>query len=163
MSNSPSEIPPRYDAAPDAVEGSPSENGETTEAAFRIFAQQLEVAWTRQRTPKQLKKKLLETRTTGDAHTARIFLNHGGFKAWLAYFLATEGRVHFKGRQRRSQIIADFNQLPQGERIKTAQRFTAFQPHETADKAILRIFESLSKLGNGNQLVFLCLVSDMLS
>jgi hypothetical protein len=158
MSNSPSEIPPRYDATPDAVEGSPSESGRITEAAFRILAQQLEVAWTRQRIPKQLKKRLLETRTTGDAHTARIFLDHGGFKAWLAYFLATEGKVHFKGRQRRSHIIAGFNKLPQGERIKMAQRFTAFQPHQSADKAIQRIFKSLSTLGNGDpmSLCFYC-------
>lgn len=163
MSNSPSEIPPRYDTASDAVEGSPSESGEITEAAFRIFAQQLEVEWNRQRTPKQLKKRLLETRTTGDVHTARIFLDHGGFKAWLAYFLATEGRVHFKGRQRMSHIIAEFNKLPQDERIKTAQRFTAFQPHQTADKAIQRIFESLSKLGNGDPHVSVVFISNQFS
>lgn len=155
MSDFLSEISPRHRAASDATEDSPSEIGEITEAAFQVFARQLEVAWTRQRTPKRLKKRLLETRTTDNTHTARVFLDHGGFKAWLAYFLATEGKVHFNGRQRRNHIITEFNQLSQDERIKTAHRFTAFQPHQTVDMAIQKIVESLSKLGNSLYLFFI--------
>src|SRR5688500_7521320 len=72
--------------------------------------------------PQRLKRKFLETRTSEATVAARILLDHGGFKAWITYFLATEGKAHFKGRHDRFLTIAAFQKLPLGDRINVARR-----------------------------------------
>ncbi len=81
-----------------AIETISAPNQSIIKATINILVQPLRDEWKRQRAPQGLKRKLLETRTSEATATARIFLDHGGFKAWIAYFLATEGKAHFKGR-----------------------------------------------------------------
>lgn len=44
-----------------------------------------------------MKKKLQQARVADATRTDRIFFDNGGLNAWIAYFLATEGKAHFKG------------------------------------------------------------------
>jgi hypothetical protein len=111
-------------------------NQSIIEASIKIFAQQLEDEWKRQKAPRGLKEKLLETRSSEATVTARIFFEYGGFKTWIAYFLATEGKAHFKGRNNRINTIATFENLSLSDRIAAARRVAGIQPHPTANDAI---------------------------
>jgi hypothetical protein len=99
--------------------------------------------WKRQRVPQRLREKLLDTRTSKETVTARIFLDYGGFKTWIAYFLATKGQVHFEGRHSRTSTIAEFQELSVDDRINTARRVTGVKPHPATDDAIQKISDSL--------------------
>jgi hypothetical protein len=76
-------------------------------AAVKIFAQQVQ-QWNRKRAPRGIQKKLEATRTADQTTTARILLDYGGFVAWLAYSLATDGKAHFNGRLHRDNTINAF-------------------------------------------------------
>lgn len=67
--------------------------------------------------------------------TSRIFLDIGGLKAWLAYFLATEGKAHFKGRQDRTATLAAVQKLSLGEKSTIAREVANVQPHATVSSA----------------------------
>ncbi|QSS65313.1 hypothetical protein I7I51_06155 [Histoplasma capsulatum] len=123
------------------------ETQEIIQNSIRIFKQQLKEEWKRQRAPQRLKRKLLETRASEATTTARIFLDYGGFKAWFAYFLATGGKTHFKGRHDRSVTIATFQKLSSGDRISTARRVAGIQPHPTVHSAILKISQAFESDG----------------
>lgn len=128
-------------------------------ATINILVQLLRDEWKRQRAPQGLRRKLLETRTSEATVTARIFLDHGGFKAWIAYFLATEGKAHFKGRHDRAVTIAAFENLSSDDRINAARRVAGIQPHSTADVAIQQISQALKssgKLSNHSTFLFFC-------
>jgi hypothetical protein len=113
------------------------------ESSIEIFKQPLKNEWRRQRVPQGLKKKFLETRTGETATTARIFLDHGGFTSWIAHFLSTGGKAHFKGRRNRSFILKAFDELSWSERRNAAKVLAATQLHPTVHNAILRILQSL--------------------
>jgi hypothetical protein len=130
-------------APTDSIETHSTSNQRIIEDSIKIFAQQLEKEWNRQRAPQRLREKLLGARTSEATVTARIFLDHGGFKTWMAYFLATEGRVHFKGRYNRMNTIASFQKLSLRDRINAARRVAGIQPHPTAHDAIRNISEAL--------------------
>lgn len=90
------------------------------EAAIKIFIEQIK-KWDRKRAPPGVAKKLATTRAAEQTNTARIFLDHGSFAAWLAYSLSTEGTAHFRGRLERDNIIKDFQALPLDDRLRTAK------------------------------------------
>ena len=112
------------------------------EDSINIFAQQLQIKWTRQRAPQGLRERLLETRNSEATVTARILLDHGGFKAWMAYFLATNGKAHFKGRHERDTTIAEFQKLSTDDRINAARRVADIQPDPATENAIHNISEA---------------------
>lgn len=97
--------------------------------------------------PPRLKKKFLETRALYSSSTSRIFLDHGGFQAWLAYFLATEGKAHFKGRHARLSVLAAFTRLTSDEQANVARRVADVQPHHTVSSAIEKISQLFAKQG----------------
>jgi len=77
------------------------------EAAIEIFIKQIK-KWDRKRASPGVVKKFATTRVAKETNTARIFLDHGSFAAWLAYFLSTEGTAHFRGRLERDNTVKDF-------------------------------------------------------
>jgi hypothetical protein len=119
--------------------GTSTSNQSIIKASIKIFAQQLKDEWKRQKTPRGLKERLLETRSSEATVTARIFLDYGGFKTWIAYFLATEGKAHFKGRNNRTNTIATFENLSSSDRVAAARRVEGIQPHPTTNDAIDKI------------------------
>ncbi|KAJ1708854.1 hypothetical protein NYO67_8958 [Aspergillus flavus] len=133
------------------AQGSPSPVAVTRqtiiEQASEIFGKQLLQAWNRQRTLPRLKKKFLETRALGSSSTSRIFLDHGGFQAWLAYFLATEGKAHFKGRHDRLSVLAAFTRLTSDAQANVARRVADVRPHHTVSSAIEKIPQIFAKQG----------------
>lgn len=112
--------------------------------------------------PKAIKEEITRDPDNWSSHGKNV-LDHGGFKAWLANFLATERKFHFKGRHRRSLIIADFEKVSQDKRIRMAQKLAALQPHQTADKAIHKMHRCLSNIGNDDPMSFPFLRSNLLS
>jgi hypothetical protein len=131
------------------------------EGSITIFEQLLKNEWKRQWTPKKLREKLLEIHTSKSTVTARIFLEHGGFKAWIAYFLATEGKAHFKGRHDRTISLAEFQKLSVDDLINAARRVACIQPHPTVEDAIRKISEALLRDSkSSNSSTFLSLTRD---
>jgi hypothetical protein len=74
--------------------------------------------------------------------TAQIFLEHGGFKTWIAHFLATKSNSR---RKLRTRTLIAFDQLPANVRINAAKTVANVQPHLTTDAAICKIYETLLK------------------
>jgi hypothetical protein len=74
--------------------------------------------------------------------TATIFLDCG-FKAWLAYFLATHYHGHhFKGQKANTEAINAFDQLSRQERTAVAVAVASISCHATVDEAIQRLMEN---------------------
>jgi hypothetical protein len=131
------------------TQGSPASAHQVIiQQAVRLFRQQLERAWNRQRTPQRLKKKLLETCAADSKFTARIFLDYGGFQAWFAYFLATEGKAHYKGRHDKLSVLAAFARLTSDEQTYVAKAVAGVQPHNTVSGAIDKISRSFANDGS---------------
>jgi hypothetical protein len=122
-------------------------NSKTVKDSVGIFEQQLRNKWVRQKIPKGMKKKLQQTRIADATGTARIFFDNGGLKAWIAYFLATEGKAHFKGRHDRSVTIAAFQQLPVADKVKVAKAVAGKQPHSSVREAIRIISRTFEDAG----------------
>lgn len=94
-----------------------------------------------------MKKKFQQTRIADATGTSRIFFDNGGLKAWIAYFLATEGKAHFKGRRDRSVTIAAFQQLPAADRVNVAKAVAGKKPHPSVRDAIHTISGSFKDAG----------------
>lgn len=122
--------------------------------SVKIFEQQLKNKWTRQKIPKGMKKKFQQTLVAGRTVTSRIFFDNGGFKAWFAYFLATEGKAHFKGRHDRSVTITAFQQLSLADQADVARKVANKQPHSSVAEAIHKISRDINT-GNVIDLVYL--------
>ncbi|PGG94933.1 hypothetical protein AJ80_10085, partial [Polytolypa hystricis UAMH7299] len=103
--------------------------------------------WNRKRAPPALGKKLARTHATESTSTARIFLQHGGFVAWLAYNLATEGKAHFQGRLKRHNIMQRFRTLPFDYRVGAARRVADFAIPVAVSEHILAIHKGLENNG----------------
>ncbi|KFX86076.1 hypothetical protein V490_09241 [Pseudogymnoascus sp. VKM F-3557] len=129
---------------------SPSQNFTTKdsiiEAAIKIFTEQIE-KWDRKRAPPGLAKKLATTRAAEQTNTARIFFDYGGFAAWLAYSLATEGKAHFHGRLERDNIIKAFQALPFNDRLRTAERVAGVETPTAVSEHINAIIKRLEDKG----------------
>ncbi|KAL5313253.1 hypothetical protein ACEPPN_018986 [Leptodophora sp. 'Broadleaf-Isolate-01'] len=115
-------------------------------AAIKVFAQQIQ-QWNRKRAPPGLEKKLEATRIADRTTTARILLEYGGFEAWLAYSLATEGKAHFNGRLHQENTIKAFKALPFNDRVNTAQRLAQLELPTAARRHIYRISRRLESKG----------------
>lgn len=89
--------------------------------AIDIFMKPIK-EWDRTRAPRGLGNKLTTTRAAEETNTSRIFLDHGGLEAWLAYSLATEGKTHFPGRHEMSKTVKAFQALPFDDRSRAAVR-----------------------------------------
>jgi hypothetical protein len=107
------------------------------EASISILIQQLKSKWVSERAPKGLQKTLAETRTTHKITTTeRIFLDHGGIAAWVAYFRATYGN-HIVGKRFPQNILSAFQKVTVQDRISAAKRVAAVTQHPDVAKIIL--------------------------
>lgn len=94
-----------------------------------------------------MKKKFQQTRIADASATTRVFFDSGGLKAWIAHFLATEGKAHFKGRHDRSVTIAAFQKLSVVDKENIAKAVANKQPHPSVEEAIRNIAESFQNAG----------------
>lgn len=123
--------------------------------SVEIFEEQLKNNWARKKIPKGMKKKFQQTRVAQKTATSRIFFDNGGFKAWFTYFLATEGKAHFKGRRNRSDTIAAFQQLPLADQANVARKVASKRPHPSVSNAIRNISENFQDAGMSQILLLL--------
>lgn len=108
----------------------------------------LKSPWTRERTPKNLYKRLQNAREEQNS-TAGIILEHGGFGAWVAYFLATANNVgHFKGRSAHVHAIEEFEKRDTNAKIAVATSVGGTPLHPSVKAAL----EDLGKQNSKRQL-----------
>jgi hypothetical protein len=136
--------------ASDSAVGGSSQNVVTKTsliaAAIEVFTQQIQ-QWKRKRAPPGLEKKLKSTRIADRTTTSRILLDYGGFVAWLAYCLATDGKAHFNGRLRQDNIIKAFEALPFNDRVNAAGSLARLDLAPAAKAHIQRISRRLEDKG----------------
>lgn len=94
-----------------------------------------------------MKNKFQQTRIADPTVTSRVFFDNGGLKAWIAYFLVTEGKAHFKGRRHRSATITAFQQLPVADKANVAKKVARKEPHPSVREAIRTISGSFEDAG----------------
>jgi hypothetical protein len=104
-----------------------------------LLVSQLENPWRRQYLPKGIQDRLLKARASESSATERILLDHGGIETWVAYFRATHGKLHFRGRKSQTAIIADFHRLSEDHRIGVARRVAVSRPHCSVVSIIERL------------------------
>ncbi|KAF1999574.1 hypothetical protein P154DRAFT_523132 [Amniculicola lignicola CBS 123094] len=127
-------------ACPDSIEAYSEPDEYVIEDSIQIFRKYLVSEWTRTKTPYGLDAALAKATTSGPDCTERIFLN-AGFKAWLAYFLATPGEGHFEGRQAQVEAMAVFQNHSIKDRRLTAERVAKIIPHSTVQAAISKMLQ----------------------
>jgi hypothetical protein len=106
------------------------------EASIAILTQQLQHEWKHGRTPKGLEAAFVEALNLEETTTERIFLDHGGKTAWLAYFRATH---HVQGEPAKKTALAPLHELSAQDRINAARRVGGSVPHATVADVINRI------------------------
>ena len=112
-----------------------------TEAAAAVFKVHLTKQWSRKNLPHNFDHAVGQAPTLQSGETGRIFIETG-FKAWLAYFLAGQGKgKNYRGRAADLQAIAAFNRLPDEKRKSVATELLNTQAHPTVQVEI----EKLSK------------------
>jgi hypothetical protein len=95
-----------------------------------FFTQYLEAECRRTRSPPGMKISLTQTRNA-DGTTPKIFLDHGGFIAWLTHFLMISTMSTTKGMTEKANIIDELNSLTVHDRRIIANRVSSVQPHKT--------------------------------
>ncbi|KAB5514947.1 hypothetical protein GE09DRAFT_1179690 [Coniochaeta sp. 2T2.1] len=101
----------------------------------------------RQWTVKRLPYKFLEPWKTAESSppesTCRIFLDHG-FKAWVAYFRASTGEGHFRGRGDRRKLIDAVEQLSVEHKRAIARNVATIRPHPSTEGKIMLMEQAVS-------------------
>ncbi|KAF4447799.1 hypothetical protein F53441_8703 [Fusarium austroafricanum] len=90
--------------------------------------------------PTDLRK---DKKSTPDSN-ARIFLDNGGFEAWLAYFLASTGEARFNGKEAQRALLGHLENLSVEERAGIARR-VADSIHLSAVRPIKSMEQLVSK------------------
>jgi hypothetical protein len=86
----------------------------------------------RKRLPKGAEKALAKASTLEETTTARIFLDHGGKEAWLAFYCA----VHFSRKNSERTAIASFLQASAADQKEVARRVHGSVKHPSIANAI---------------------------
>jgi hypothetical protein len=106
--------------------------------AAAVLKKHLTQEWTRKQALHDFDDALkrAEDLPPDDVSTGRIFLNVG-FKAWLAYFLATNyARTNFKGKAAYLRTVAAFEKLTDETRANVAIELLNTQAHPTVEVQI---------------------------
>ncbi|RSL80552.1 hypothetical protein CEP52_017366 [Fusarium oligoseptatum] len=119
---------------------SSSVNQESIGRLITLFSSALTSEWTRKRVAYNFLQFYRATKALAPDSTARIFLHHGGFKAWIAHYITTTGQAHFNGRQARQRLIEELDNLPVEERAGIAQKIASSSIHPTA-KGLIQSME----------------------
>lgn len=111
---------------------SPSSSPDSVEVLTTLFSSPFSSPWTRKRYPYNFRQRFRQTQSLPLDNSARIFLDNGGFKAWLAHFLITTGEAHYSGREARQRLLRGLEALPSEERARIAQEVSASTVHPSA-------------------------------
>jgi hypothetical protein len=104
-----------------------------------ILAEQLMAEWPYQRTPNGFHQALDQARCAPQHATARIFHN-ASFKAWLAYFLATNSSSrHYTGKSAAQKSITALEQLSIDHQKMVADEVTKVVPHHTVQNELEKL------------------------
>ena len=90
-----------------------------------------------ERAPKGFEKSWLETQRAEEESIARVFLNVGGFSAWLAYFLtynAANAQYYLADKAECKRVLASLENASVDYRESVAEQVAAAIPQETARK-----------------------------
>lgn len=95
--------------------------------------------WKRQNTPHGLKAAWAKASASGGDATSTIFRD-AGFKAWLAYFLAThEAGSHHKGKKIGDTLKCSLDNLPPGDLQEIARILKDTAAHPSVHTAIWKM------------------------
>ncbi|KAL5092150.1 hypothetical protein Trisim1_002040 [Trichoderma cf. simile WF8] len=89
------------------------------------------------RMPKGFSAALAAAQRAEETSSEKLFLNHGGFSTWAAYYLArrdVESGSHFAGQARLAQSLRTFDEKPVEFRISVVKRVKDALPSEFHDK-----------------------------
>lgn len=111
---------------------SPSSSSDLVGMLTTLFSSPFSSLWTRKRYPYNFRQRFRQTQSLPPDNSARIFLDSGGFKAWLAHFLITTGEAHYSGREARQRLLRELETLPSEERARIAQEVSASTVHPSA-------------------------------
>ncbi|OPB46309.1 hypothetical protein A0O28_0064300 [Trichoderma guizhouense] len=87
--------------------------------------------------PKGFSAALAAAQHAEETSSEKLFLNHGGFSTWAAYYLAkrdAESGSHFAGQARLAQSLRTFDEKPVEFRISVAKRVKDALSSEFHDK-----------------------------
>jgi hypothetical protein len=116
-------------SATDPSTGSTS-NQSAIEASVTILTGELQQH--RQRVPKGSEKALAKASTLEETATERIFLDHGGKGAWLAFYCATQK----SRKQSERTTIASLRQASAADQIEVARRVGRSEKHPSIANVI---------------------------
>lgn len=118
---------------PTSVKSNPPSELETRLQSF------LTSEWQRRNTPQGLKAAWADSSTATCDITSKIF-RVSGFKAWLAFYLAThEAGSHHKGKKIGSAIKNALDQLSENELKEIANKLKDTAAHYTVEQAIKKM------------------------
>ncbi|KAK4063891.1 hypothetical protein Trihar35433_8599 [Trichoderma harzianum] len=89
------------------------------------------------RMPKGFSAALAAAQRAEETSSEKLFLNHGGFSTWAAYYLArrdAESGSHFAGQARLAQSLRTFDEKPVEFRISVVKRVKDALPSEFHEK-----------------------------
>ncbi|KAE9373834.1 hypothetical protein N431DRAFT_557794 [Stipitochalara longipes BDJ] len=124
-------------SATDPSTGSTS-NQSTIEASVTILIRQLQQS--RKRLPKGSEDAFAEVSTIKETTVERIFLDHGGKEAWLAFFCETRLDLHNKKKSERD-TIAFLCKASRADQIEVARRVGQSQIHPSIATLINNKFQ----------------------
>jgi hypothetical protein len=107
-----------------------STNTSAIQRCVEFFTQYLEAECRRTRSPPGMRKSLSRTRNA-NATTPKIFLDQGGFIAWLTHFLVISTMSTTKGKTEKANIIDELNSMTVHDRRIIATQVSSVQPHKT--------------------------------
>lgn len=87
--------------------------------------------------PQGLSAALVAAQHAEETSSEKLFLNHGGFSTWAAYYLArrdAESGSHFAGQARLAQSLRTFDEKPVEFRMSVVKRVKDALPSEFHDK-----------------------------
>ncbi|OAP53905.1 hypothetical protein AYL99_11927 [Fonsecaea erecta] len=109
------------------------------ETITAAFAKKLTEEWARKRTPQHFVSHYQNVSKLRADHTEQIFLRIG-FKAWIAYFLATKYSArHFQGKAAQTLAIGIVDRLSVKERERIATDLLTIQVHPTVESKIVEL------------------------
>ena len=133
-------------------------NTSAIQRSVAFFTQYLEAKCLRTRSPPGMKKSLLQTKNA-DATTPKIFLDHGGFIAWLTHFLKISTMSATKEKTKRAYIIDELDSLTIHDRRTIASQVSSVQPHKTFTDFVSLLERTLAAQGE----ISSCLNCDLLT
>lgn len=111
-------------------------SGSSVEILFNSFSLFFSSPWPFKRRPYNFLKSVNAARSAPVTSTARIFLEHGGFRVWVAYLVYQPGTANHQGNQSLRGLLTELDNLSPEEKQQLAKRLAAVPPHHTVESQI---------------------------